>query len=171
MHEVVSKKRSANLRNLRTLLNAQDTFTNMMMSPNRVVVDMGIDVHQRLTDKNSHANAVRDGMETLKNNLAFLNDARIEADMARGGAIDFATLHREITTIYLILPPGQLKDQARWLRLFVNLALRNMYKAAPSDEARPTLPPVLFMLDEFGNLGRLEEIIKALNMARYCRFS
>jgi Type IV secretory system Conjugative DNA transfer len=32
--------------------------------------------------------------------------------------------------------------------------------------AGATLPPVLFMLDEFAALGRLEEIIKALGAAR-----
>jgi type IV secretion system protein VirD4 len=169
MWEKLTKRDAANLRNIRGLIQADDTFPNMVLSKNRVVREMGIDVYKRLTDKNSQSTGIRDGMETLKNNLAFLNDARIEADMARGGAIDFAALHRTITTIYLILPPGQLKEQARWLRLFVNLALRKMYEAAPSDEAPPTLPPVLVALDEFGNVGRLEEIIKALNMARYSR--
>ena len=90
-------------------------------------------------------------------------------DMAGGGAIDFGALHRKITTIYLILPTGELNDQAKWLRIFVNLALRNLYESAPTDDKPPTLPPVLFMLDEFGNLGRLQEIVKALNMARSAR--
>jgi type IV secretion system protein VirD4 len=49
--------------------------------------------------------------------------------------------------------------------MFVNLALRGLYQNPPTSGA--TLPPVLFMLDEFGScLGRLEEIIKALGAAR-----
>jgi type IV secretion system protein VirD4 len=89
--------------------------------------------------------------------------------MEIGEAIDFGALHRKITTIYLILPTGELSDQAKWLRIFINLALRNLYESAPSDDKPPTLPPVLFLLDEFGNLGRLQEVVKALNMARSAR--
>jgi type IV secretion system protein VirD4 len=71
---------------------------------------------------------------------------------------------RCVTTIYLILPVHELTAQAKWLRMFVNLALRGLYKSPPTSGA--TLPPVLFMLDEFANLGRLQEIVKALGAAR-----
>jgi type IV secretion system protein VirD4 len=77
--------------------------------------------------------------------------------MAHGGAIDFGALHREIVTIFLILPVHELTAQAKWLRMFVNLALRGLYKSPPTSGA--TLPPVLFMLDEFANLGRLGEVL------------
>jgi type IV secretory pathway TraG/TraD family ATPase VirD4 len=89
--------------------------------------------------------------------------------MVGGDPIDFGALHRKITTIYVVLPVGQMRDQSKWLRIFVNLALRNLYESAPTDDKPPTLPPILFMLDEFGNLGRLEEVVKALNMARSSR--
>ena len=56
-----------------------------------------------------------------------------------------------------ILPAAELlAEQAKWLRLFVNLALAELYNNPPTVDA--TLPPVLFMLDEFGNLGRLSQI-------------
>ena len=123
----------------------------------------------RLNDKNSQSTAIRDVIETLKSHFAFVRDDRIAEDMAAGGAIDFGALHRKITTIYLILPIGELDDQAKWLRMFVNLALRNLYESAPTQDKPPTLPPVLFLLDEFGNLGRLQEVVKALNMVRSAR--
>ena len=71
-------------------------------------------------------------IETIKSHFAFVRDDRIAFDMARGGAIDFGALHRKITTIYLILPTGELHDQAKWLRIFINLALRNLYESAPT---------------------------------------
>src|SRR5277367_572122 len=123
----------------------------------------------RLNDANSQSTAIRDVIETIKSHFAFVRDDRIAFDMARGGAIDFGALHRKITTIYLILPTGELTDQAKWLRIFINLALRNLYESAPTDDKPPTLPPVLILLDEFGNLGRLQEVVKALNMVRSAR--
>ena len=82
------------------------------------------------------------------------------------GAIDFASMHKDITTIYVILPVNQLRKQAKWLRMFVNVAMAELLKAPPRVA---TLPPVLFMLDEFGNLGRLPEILNVLNIARDLR--
>jgi type IV secretory pathway TraG/TraD family ATPase VirD4 len=67
--------------------------------------------------------------------------------MTFGGAIDFGALHREVTTIYLILPLKELTKQAKWLRLFVNVALAKLYESAPI--GRAALPPVMLMLDEY----------------------
>jgi type IV secretory pathway TraG/TraD family ATPase VirD4 len=82
--------------------------------------------------------------------LTFLDDERLAFSMARGSAVDFGALHREITTIYLIMPVHELTGNgAKLLRMFVNLALRGLYQNPPTSGA--TLPPVLFMLDEFGS--------------------
>jgi type IV secretion system protein VirD4 len=119
----------------------------------------------RLTDKNTQNTSVNDIIETVLKDLAFCDDGRLAFSMARGGAIDFGALHREITTIYLIMPVHELTGNgAKHLRMFINLALRGLYQNPPTSGA--TLPPVLFMLDEFAALGRLEEIIKALGAAR-----
>jgi len=64
----------------------------------------------------------------------------------------------------VILPVNRLLKQAKWLRMFVNVALSEFFKSEPPDPL--VLPPVLMMLDEFGNLGRLPEITNALNIAR-----
>ena len=53
-------------------------------------------------------------------------------------------------TVYLVLPPEQLQNHARFLRLFVNLAIQTA-----STGANPPYP-VLFMLDEFFSLGKLD---------------
>ena len=64
----------------------------------------------------------------MMKNTVFLDDDRIAWDMANGGAIDFAAMHDEITTIYVILPVHQLREQSKWLRMFINLALSEFFK-------------------------------------------
>jgi type IV secretion system protein VirD4 len=120
-------------------------------------------LYQRLTDAGSHGTSAQDVIDTFMSSTRFLDDPRIARDMKKGGRIDFAALHTEIVTIYIGLPPHQLVAQAKWLRLFINLALAELYKHPPHN---PTLPPVLFMLDEFGNVGRLSNIVSAMNIAR-----
>jgi type IV secretion system protein VirD4 len=120
----------------------------------------------RLTDKSTQNTSINDIIETVLKDMSFLDDPRLAFSMARGGAIDFGALHREITTIYLILPVHELTGNgARFLRMFVNCALRGLYQNPPTGGA--TLPPVTLFLDEFGScLGRLEEVIKANGAAR-----
>jgi type IV secretion system protein VirD4 len=133
----------------------------------RAIQDVGGRAYGRFTDKNSQSTSSQDVIDTALSNLGFLSNDLIAADMAFGGAIDFGSLHREITTIYLILPLKELTKQAKWLRLFVNVALAKLYEFAPV--GRATLPPVTLILDEFGNLGRLSQIVTALTTARGLR--
>ena len=141
-------------------------FKDMSESDNYAMRVAGSRAYARLTDSGSQSTSLQDVIETVMKSTAFLNDDRIGADMHFGGGIDFAALHREITTIYVILPVDQLLKQGKWLRLFVNVAMSELLKAPPRVA---TLPPILFMLDEFGNLGRLPEILNVLNIARDLR--
>ena len=120
-------------------------------------------LHTRLTDDKSQSTSSQDVIDTALSEMEFLDDPNIGADMVKGGAIPFADMHKEIITVYVVLPVVQLRAQQKWLRLLVNLALAELFKSPPRVA---TLPPVLFMLDEFGNLGRLPEILNALNIAR-----
>ena len=139
------------------------TLHQMANSENSSIKTAGARLLARLTDTKSQANSAQDVIDTFLASTRFLDDPRIRVDMRKGGAIPFGELREKITTIYLILPAHELVAQAKWLRLFVNLALRGLYKNAPR---KPTLPPVLLMLDEFGNLGWLSEIENALNLSR-----
>lgn len=66
------------------------------------------------------------------------------------------------TTIYLVLPPEYLDAHPRFLRLFVNLAI----KAASMGGRSPI--PILFLLDEFYSLGKMTSLSKAAgNLASY----
>ncbi len=165
MWERFSKGDKASLCAVRTrlCLALRDTLKDMSECDHDAIRNAGGRFYTRLTDEKSQSTSVQDVVETVLAGTAFLEDERIGADMM-GGAIDFGALHREITTIYLILPVHELQAKAKWLRMFVGLALRGLYKSPPT--AGAALPPVLFILDEFANLGRLQEIIKALGAAR-----
>jgi type IV secretion system protein VirD4 len=72
-----------------------------------------------------------------------------------------ADLKRSPRTIYLVLPPHHLRAHGRWLRLLVACALRVL-------TSTPGRPPrnVLFLLDEFAVLGRMEVVEEAIAYAR-----
>jgi type IV secretion system protein VirD4 len=133
----------------------------------RAIQDVGGRAYTRFTAKNSQSTSAEDVIDTILSNMGFLSNDLIAADMAAGGAIDFGQLHSEVTTIYVILPLEELTAQANWLRMFVNVALTKLYKTSP--KGRPKLPPVMVLLDEFGNLGRLSQIVTGLTTARGLR--
>lgn len=56
-------------------------------------------------------------------------------------------------SIYLCLPAGYMRICSRWLRLFVDLALKAMERTE-----KPLEAPVLFCLDEFPVLGYMPQI-------------
>jgi type IV secretion system protein VirD4 len=72
---------------------------------------------------------------------------------------DLAHLKRGAMTLYLVLPADRLATHGRWLRLMISLSL-----AALTRERMPPRRPVLFMLDEFAALGRLESIETAMGL-------
>jgi len=71
----------------------------------------------------------------------------------------FADMKRASVTLYLVLPPDRIASYARWLRLMVAQALTDLARA-PS---QPT-SPILFLLDEFAALGRLDPVERAMGL-------
>lgn len=64
-------------------------------------------------------------------------------------------------TVYLCLPATRLATHGRWLRMFVTLAMDSMERTGPLKLGQP---PVLFCLDEFASLGRMEMVEKAAGL-------
>ena len=60
-----------------------------------------------------HVGARRDRHASLKDLAALLDDPRMCRDMS-DGYIDFAAMHREIITVYCIVPLRELTNQAKW---------------------------------------------------------
>jgi type IV secretion system protein VirD4 len=65
------------------------------------------------------------------------------------------------TTIYLVLPADRLGTDGRWLRLMVSMAIRAVSRIRSSQNL-----PVVFMLDEFGTVGKLDAIETHYGLAR-----
>ena len=75
-----------------------------------------------------------------------------------GSTFQMEDLKSERITVYLCLPATRLETHGRWLRLVVSMAIEAMEKTGPLERGKP---PVLFCLDEFAALGRMESIEKA----------
>lgn len=73
-------------------------------------------------------------------------------------AIDFASLKRVPTTIYLIVPSDRIATHAAWLNLVISLAIELVGRDRSNRR-------VLFLLDEFANLGYLPNVLRG--MAQY----
>ncbi len=82
----------------------------------------------------------------------WLDSPQMQKDL-QGAVFDFATLKETPTTIYLVLPPEYLASHGTWLRLMVTSILMPLLRSVE----RPKVP-VLFMLDEFAQLGHMEII-------------
>jgi type IV secretory pathway TraG/TraD family ATPase VirD4 len=178
MWERFTKGKSASLRNVRAMIaepNRYDTdktliggflFTLNQMAECEIfaIQNAAGRLYSRLTDKNSQATGPQDVIDTFMTSTRFLDDPRIGADMWQGEAIRFAEFHDNITTVFLCLPPHQLTAQSKWLKLFCNISLAEFYRNPPK---KPKLPPILYILDEFGNWGGgMSEILTAMNLSR-----
>jgi Type IV secretory system Conjugative DNA transfer len=119
MFERWSKGAKANLTNLRAELCKPTFYDKVTKEPVSgflytlkmmaacaeipAVADVGGRLYGRLSDDKSQSTSVQDCVDTVLSQAKFLSNPHIKADFANGGAIDFAALHREVTTIYLIL--------------------------------------------------------------------
>ena len=97
-------------------------------------------------------------LSSAQRHTHFLDSPRIVASMAASD-FTFAGLKEGVSTVFLCLPPDRLDAYARWLRLLVAQALTDMARS-PVKPARP----VLFLLDEFAALGRLEPVERAMGL-------
>lgn len=88
----------------------------------------------------------------------FLDSPRIVASTAASD-FSFADLKDRPATVFLVLPPDRLDTYARWLRLLVAQSVTDMARSP----ARPERP-VLFLLDEFAALGRLDPVERAMGL-------
>lgn len=170
MRERLENGSKANLRNVRSAMSApralflaalnemrtQDKYYSMKTSASAA--------YNRLTDTSGQTTSLLDVISTTIKNTDFLNDDLIAEDMDRGGGIDFANMHDELTTVYVVLPMGELENQKRYLRMFINLAIESFFETSPPEPA--PLPPVMMLLDECGNLGRLPQLLRAITALR-----
>lgn len=77
-----------------------------------------------------------------------------------GGTFDFGKMKQRPITVYLILPPRYLESHSTWLRLLITSVLTPLMRSTAKGV------PVLLMLDEFAQLGRLEVIERNMALMR-----
>ena len=97
-------------------------------------------------------------LSSAQRHTHFLDSLRL-VESTSASDFRFADLKERPGTVFLCLPPDRLDTYARWLRLLVAQAVTDMARSP----ARPERP-VLFLLDEFAALGRLEQVERAMGL-------
>lgn len=75
------------------------------------------------------------------------------------GDFEFTQLKNEPTSVFVVIPPQYLEANKYFIRLFLNLAFRNIYLGGRSKT------PILMIIDEFPLLGHSQEIARAFGVA------
>lgn len=107
-------------------------------------------------------------LSTTARHLRFLGDEDIAHVLLPAEAGGAATLNLEglrdgTLSLYLVIDPGALVLHARFLRLFVRMALAVMMRTEFAD-GHSSNAPCLFVLDEFFSLGKIGDIQKAAGL-------
>jgi Type IV secretory system Conjugative DNA transfer len=97
-------------------------------------------------------------LSTLRTQTEFLISNPIARDVAKGNWT-FVQLKERPTTVYIVLPPEQLHDKRRWIRLLITSALHAHLHPGPYK--------TLFILDEFRtSIGHLEIVNNFWSLVR-----
>ena len=99
-------------------------------------------------------------LSTAQRHTAFLDDPRVVATL-KSSDLDFQKLKTEVQTVFLVMPPDKLKAYSRYSRLVLGMALKAMTKTQGLPEH-----PVVFLLDEFAQLGHFAPAEEALSILR-----
>ena len=91
---------------------------------------------------------------TVTRNMSWLDSVAMSKILGQSD-FNLADLKRGNMTVYVVLPPHLLDEHKRFMRLCINLAIREMSQEPRSPK------PVLFVLDEFFALGAMSLMEKA----------
>ena len=109
----------------------------------------------------SKANRERSGvLSTAQRHTAFLDDPRIVRALSASD-IDLDGLKNRPTSVYIVLPPDKLAAYGRVARACIGLAVK-----APMRVPGKPRHDVLFLLDEFAQLGRFDAVEDSLAILR-----
>lgn len=99
-------------------------------------------------------------MSTAMRHTRWLDSGPMRSVLS-GAGFDLRDLKRKAMTVYVVIPPEELENHKRFLRLFVTLGLAAMTR-------EPTRPKhrVLFLMDEFPAMGPLESVRVGINVIR-----
>jgi type IV secretion system protein VirD4 len=154
--ELPEHRHLGRMRVLLTLGEAE--FANLLddMNDNHAAFGLVARTAQRMLQKTDRE---RSGViSTAQAHTHFLDSPRM-AKILSASSFDLANLKSTRMTLYLVLPADRLVTHGRWLRLIVSLTI-----SALTRDRRPPKKPVLFLLDEFAALGRLQAIETAIGL-------
>lgn len=110
---------------------------------------------ERFTTDSKTNNSI---IATALSQTAFLDSEQLAENLEKSD-FSFNELTSGQATIYLVLPVDKLQTYGRWLRLLVSIGIRTLAR-----NVEPLELPVLFMLDEFGTIGRLSAVAQAFGL-------
>jgi type IV secretion system protein VirD4 len=97
-------------------------------------------------------------LSSAQRHTHFLDSPRI-VKVTNHSDFSFTDLKNKVASVFLILPPDRLDTYARWLRLLLAQSLSEMARSPAKPER-----PVLFLLDEFAALGKLQPVERAMGL-------
>jgi type IV secretion system protein VirD4 len=100
-------------------------------------------------------------VSTAETQTRWLLDDNMRASLSKNNSIDFAQLADNLISCFLILPPEQIETHGAWLRIVVTCALNALYRRGGAGRV-----PVLMLLSEFAQLGKVAPIRAAFGQAR-----
>jgi type IV secretion system protein VirD4 len=109
-------------------------------------------------EKATNANEVASIISTAKTQTTFIGNTAI-ANCLSGPGFRFRELKFEPITVYLVLPTRYLATCGKWFRLILAAALDDLLREEKGQY------PVLAIMDEFAQLGRLAVIENAMGLA------
>ena len=98
-------------------------------------------------------------VSSAQSHTHFLDSPRMAAVLG-SSSVDLASLKREHLSVYLVLPPERMDTYRPWLRLMIACSLLAMTRTLGRPRER-----VLFLLDEFANLGRMGPVERDISLA------
>ena len=98
-------------------------------------------------------------VSTAQSQTHFLDSPRIRP-VLEDSTFQFSDLKRGSMTVYVILPSDRVVSYAAYVRLMIGCALLGCYRLRGRPKER-----VLFLLDEFGDLGNLAAVERAIRLA------
>lgn len=110
----------------------------------------------KLEDNAKHFDILTDTLSTALNSY---KAGSVLGEATKKTSLDPSILKQKPTTLYLMIPPEQLKSNATWVAMITAHLIEKV--AHTQGNVRTT-----FLLDEFANLPRLESVLTALRLYR-----
>lgn len=144
VREIISLPRDEFVKNYATRMAASDAFAG-------AVREMSGAIFELVRAPETYAGV----MTNLREATKFISDPRVKAATARS-SFAMEDLSAGKTTVFVVIPPGQIAIQKTWLRLVIAAGM-NVFKN-PKAGTLGAGHRCLFLIDEFPALGRIDDI-------------